>query len=137
MSWPCCATRPTPGSDIVLVADADGVIFLTSAPGWKFRTLGPLPSQTVERLRSTRQYEKQPLEPLDIAAQKQLDNGGRVLTIRTALSGLPEANVNAAYLEQTRTLPGTQLKLIILANLAPSRATAGGVAMIVAFAMLA
>jgi two-component system C4-dicarboxylate transport sensor histidine kinase DctB len=95
----------TPGSDIVLVADADGVIFLSSVPGWKFRTLAPLPPQTMQRLTSTRQYEKQSLEPLDITPQKQLDHGGRVLSVATGMSGTPAADAPANWLEQTRTLP--------------------------------
>lgn len=50
----------------VLVVDRDGVVFLSSRPAWRFRTLAPLTSQAQARQRETRRYEGRNLAPLPI-----------------------------------------------------------------------
>lgn len=42
--------------ETVLLADQEGVVFLSSVPQWKYHALGPLSDATRERLRLTRQY---------------------------------------------------------------------------------
>ena len=39
-----------------LVADGNGIVFLTTEPAWKFRTLRNLRREIVDRLAATRQY---------------------------------------------------------------------------------
>ncbi len=50
--------------DTLLLADAEGVVFLSSARQLRYRTLAPLPTAVGERLAATRQYGKQRLQPL-------------------------------------------------------------------------
>lgn len=54
--------------DTVLLADADGVVFLSSEPAWHYRTLAPLPEPVRARLVETRQYGTHPLLPLAAGA---------------------------------------------------------------------
>ncbi len=53
------------GDDLLLVSDAKGIVFMANQPGWRYRTLRPLSEQDHLELASTRQYDKQPLKPLD------------------------------------------------------------------------
>lgn len=50
--------------DMVLLADAEGVVFLASVPSWKYRSLGPLSEAALQDLRSTRQYANHVITPL-------------------------------------------------------------------------
>ncbi|WOB05903.1 sensor histidine kinase [Piscinibacter gummiphilus] len=50
--------------ETVLLADQEGVVFLSSAPEWKYRALGPLSESVRERFRQTRQYGDAPLQPI-------------------------------------------------------------------------
>ena len=54
------------GGETVFVSDINGVIFLSSRADWKYRTLGPLTSETLERIRQGRQYRGTELRPLDL-----------------------------------------------------------------------
>lgn len=49
----------------VFVANRDGVILLSSEPGWRYATLQPLTEAQRARIRETRQFGSQPLDPLD------------------------------------------------------------------------
>ncbi len=51
--------------EIVFVTDANGVIFLSSRTGWRYRVLRALDPATRERLARTRQYGQIPRQPLD------------------------------------------------------------------------
>ena len=50
--------------DPLLLADADGVVFLASARRLRYRSLSPLPAATLARLRDTKQYGDAPPMPL-------------------------------------------------------------------------
>ncbi|PRA63969.1 two-component sensor histidine kinase [Pseudomonas sp. MYb187] len=52
------------GNDILLVSDARGIIFIANQDGWRYRELKPLSSADHAELAATRQYDKQPLVPL-------------------------------------------------------------------------
>ncbi|MDR2307633.1 MAG: hypothetical protein LBE53_10620 [Paucimonas sp.] len=52
------------GSDILLVSDARGITFIANQDGWRYRELQPLDGADRAELAETRQYDKQPLVPL-------------------------------------------------------------------------
>jgi len=52
------------GSDILLVSDARGITFIANQEGWRYRELRPIPPADRAELAETRQYDKQPLVPL-------------------------------------------------------------------------
>lgn len=52
------------GSDILLVSDARGITFIANQDGWRYRELQPISSADRAELAETRQYDKQPLVPL-------------------------------------------------------------------------
>ncbi|MDR0212338.1 MAG: sensor histidine kinase [Pseudomonas putida] len=52
------------GSDILLVSDARGITFIANQEGWRYRELRPISAADRADLAETRQYDKQPLVPL-------------------------------------------------------------------------
>jgi two-component system, NtrC family, C4-dicarboxylate transport sensor histidine kinase DctB len=54
------------GADAVALADADGIVFLSSNRNWRYWTLAPLAADTQKRLLQTRQYGDSTLQTLPI-----------------------------------------------------------------------
>jgi len=52
------------GGDPLLLADADGVVFLASARRLRYRSLSPLPAAALARLHDSKQYGEAPPAPL-------------------------------------------------------------------------
>ncbi|MBN9668998.1 sensor histidine kinase [Roseibium aggregatum] len=61
------------GGELVFASDENGVIFLSSRPEWRYKTLSVLPERVQETIRSTRQYAGQNLEP--VSGQPVHSNG--------------------------------------------------------------
>ena len=68
-------------TDVVLAVDANGVIFLSSNPEWRFHTLGPLPPAAAQRIETTRQYWNVQLTPLRVEVKKVFADGARAVTV--------------------------------------------------------
>ena len=103
-------------TDVVLAADANGVIFLSSNPHWRFRTLGPLPAAAAQRIATTRQYWNMQLTPLRVEVEKVLPDGARAVTV-DANEG--EWQPNSNYLELRQTVPEAGWNLILLSSRRP------------------
>lgn len=96
--------------DIVLASDAHGVVFLASQDAWRYRLLEPLSDAEQRELTATRQYADQPLRPLAYQVDEPMDNGGRLVRVRTPdVPALP-----GRVLWQTQPLPGTPWQLHLL-----------------------
>lgn len=70
--------------DPVLVTDPDGVVLLTSEPGWRFRALAPVAEPTARRLRQSLQFGEARFEPLPFErppAAGAADGGGDLLRL--------------------------------------------------------
>ena len=61
------------GSDTLLVSDARGIIFIANQSGWRYRYLKPLNDSDHAELKITRQYDKQPLTPLQYQSLRRFD----------------------------------------------------------------
>jgi two-component system C4-dicarboxylate transport sensor histidine kinase DctB len=110
------------GADKVMLVDSNGVIFLTSASAWKFKTLHPLSASVRAELDQTRQYHAQALPPLTLAHDEALANGTRLLAIRDGNAGLAPAPPR--MLAQTRSLAPRDWTFIYLSDLNAARANA-------------
>ncbi|MDB5984293.1 MAG: dctB 2 [Pseudomonas sp.] len=62
------------GGDLLLVSDAKGIVFIASQPDWRYRELQPLSAQDRAELAATRQYDKQPLSPLNRQVLRAFDD---------------------------------------------------------------
>lgn len=85
----------TKSGDTVLLADSNGVIFLSSLPAWKYRTLAELHDSVRARMRSQRQYGDYPLTPLDATASSP--TGTWPETLRAMLPGSGEQRYRLQY----------------------------------------
>ncbi|MEP4769133.1 MAG: ATP-binding protein [Roseibium sp.] len=56
------------GGELVFASDADGVIFLSSQPEWRYRTLSALSPDARKKLAAARKYVGQALEPISKGA---------------------------------------------------------------------
>ncbi|QFU03115.1 C4-dicarboxylate transport sensor protein DctB [Halomonas sp. THAF5a] len=50
--------------ETVLLSDANGVVILSSRPGWRYRTLAPIGPAAMDEIRQQRQFLERPLERL-------------------------------------------------------------------------
>ena len=62
------------GSDILLVSDARGIVFIANQPGWRYRLLASLSDTDRAELKATRQYDKQTLTPLKHELIRRFDD---------------------------------------------------------------
>lgn len=110
------------GADKVALVDANGVVFLTSAPAWKFKTLQPLADAVRAELEQTRQYHAQALPALTLAHDEAQANGTRLLAIRDSDGGLAAAPPR--MLAQTRSLAPRDWTFMYLSDLNAARGNA-------------
>ncbi len=91
--------------ETIIVSDSFGVLFLSSKPEWKYRSLRPLPPQTRKRLQEI-QYLQSPLTA--IAMERQAIKGGNILRLD-----------DSSFLEQSQQLPDYGWRIHYLTDLAP------------------
>jgi len=113
----------------VLVSDGDGVILLSSVPGWRFRTLAPLSPGVIARIRATRQYEGVPLTPIQLVTETLLSSSARIV-LATADRDVPAR----LMLLTERRMAEPAWQVAVLWDLAPARSAARGAAVTAAFA---
>jgi len=111
----------TQGSDKVALVDANGVVFLSSDPEWKFKALKPLTANVRAELEQTRQYFAQSLPALSLAHDEPLANGNRLLAIR---DGHTRPGTPPMMLAQTRSLSPREWTFIYLSDLDAARGNA-------------
>lgn len=79
------------GGERVFASDENGVIFLSSHPEWRYRTLDALPQNIRQTISNTRQYAGQDLDPVSsqpVHSKDQLTIGDRVFRHNSAEVGL-------------------------------------------------
>jgi two-component system, NtrC family, C4-dicarboxylate transport sensor histidine kinase DctB len=103
-------------TDVVLAADANGVIFLSSNPEWRFHTLGPLLPAAAQRIAATRQYWNVQLTPLRVEVKKVFAEGAQAVTV-DANNG--EWQPDSDYLELRQPVPEAGWNLILLSSRRP------------------
>ncbi|WP_030140847.1 MULTISPECIES: ATP-binding protein [Pseudomonas] len=69
------------GSDTLLVSDARGIIFIANRPGWRYRHLRALSDSDLAELKATRQYDKQPLQPLAYEPLRRFDDNSHLARV--------------------------------------------------------
>ncbi len=95
------------GDDLLLLSDARGIVFIASQPEWRYRELHPLSAQDRAELRTTRQYDKQPLSALQ---RRQL----QAFSDSSHLTRVASAQGDVDYLWQSLPLPGEDWTLHLL-----------------------
>ena len=112
------------GADKVLLADAHGVVFLTSVPEWKYRTLAPLAPAVRQELEASRQYFSHALTPLGLREERRIDGGASIVEVPAVV---PDAGPDTRMVSQVRSLAPRKWQFVYLSDLAPARASARNV----------
>nr|WP_315212544.1 ATP-binding protein [uncultured Duganella sp.] len=112
------------GADKVLLADAHGVVFLTSVPEWKYRTLAPLAPAVRRELEASRQYFSHALTPLGMREVRRIDGGASIIAVPDAAS---DTGPRSHMVSQARSLAPRKWQFVYLSDLAPARASARNV----------
>jgi two-component system C4-dicarboxylate transport sensor histidine kinase DctB len=99
-------------TDVVLAADVNGVIFLSSNPEWRFHTLGPLPPAAAQRIAATRQYWNVQLKPLRVEVKKVFADGAQAVTVDANNGWQPDSD----YMELRQPVPEAGWNLILLSS---------------------
>jgi len=109
----------------IAVADGNGVLFLSSEPNWKYRTLRSLSHETMGRLAETRQYsEAGLLSPLGLREVRSLEGGAAVVQIMAEPIQHLHPRTFVEYVAQGTRVFGTDWRLLIFSELTPVRASA-------------
>ena len=126
------------GDETVLVADANGVVFLTSFPGWKYHTLHPLSAAGRARIDTKRQYEgPDALEEIGLVVRRRLAPNAEIDTV----AGPNPFNSGASGKRRTdfvvvsRTVAGTDWRIMSLTDIAPARKSARYAALVAALGL--
>ncbi len=112
--------------ETLLLADQDGVVFLSSNRQLRYRTLRPLPTAIGERLAETKQYGEPPITPL---ADRPLPLDATE-PVRLALTGQPERE----WLIHARPVGNSGWQVVQLGNPGEARSAATAAATAVTFA---
>ena len=94
------------GGENVWVSDADGVIFLASNPGWKYRSVEPLDGATQARLRSEQKYLGHRVSALALQLQQQSPQGNALVRLRSDSPDADTAISDQRYLLHRRQVDG-------------------------------
>lgn len=98
----------------VIVVDPDGVLFLSSQPDWRFKTLAPLTDVEAARVRDSRRYGKLSLSALSISSpDARVQNG---VQVSIEIENSPRGRVQGKFLVLEETMVDTNWRVILLAR---------------------
>ncbi len=103
------------GSDMVMLVDEHGVIFLTSLPALQYKTLAPLSQATLDRLALTHKYHRQSLQPVGLTVTENFSDGAQVVSIGGA--GSTNAFAGSFLMTQTSTTLQPGWRFLLLSDL--------------------
>ncbi len=116
----------------LLVVDGHGIVFLSSEPRWKFKTLRGLSQEVVDRLTTTRQYGGEPsLPPLGVQSLREIDDTTAVIALEADDPGA----LAPTYMAHHGPVADTGWRLYFLADMSPVRATARNSAIVAALVL--
>lgn len=99
-------------SDAVLVVDGNGVVIMSSVPGWKFRTLALLSPQELQEVDELPQYPAQSVRPLSMTVEKIIARGASLVRL-PATQGLPQT---VSRVIQERPMAQLGWRLVIVSD---------------------
>ena len=123
------------GADPVALADADGIVFLSSVSNWRYRTLGPLPADTQSGLLQTRQYGDSVLQTLPFRRSPPVWGVETPASRRTDLVQVDKNGNASALLMQTAAVGPLGWKLILFSSTEAAFMAARNVAVATALAL--
>ena len=111
----------------VIVSDHHGVIFMSSEPGWLFKSLTPLTDKARRQIETSRRYPVERLEELDMQV---ISSGIEGSVIRK----IGDPGVSEVFLSNLRAMPAAGWTLHVLT---PAKAATGSAVTVTAVILLA
>jgi len=108
-----------------LVTDPDGVIFISTRPEWKYRSLTTLSAETLSRIRTSRRYADVEPTPLGMLDSQPRGDGASTLvrvsqaTAYNSFGDLTEGVEEAGYLMRSSPMPAAGWTVHTLTSLDP------------------
>ncbi|MEO3428833.1 ATP-binding protein [Pelagibius sp. CAU 1746] len=96
----------------VIVTDPHGVIFISSRPAWRYRSLAPLGEEALAAIAENRRYRTVDLLPLDLRIDVLKDGTPQLMTV----AGEDEADGGIEYVKVSRDMPEAGWTLHVLAS---------------------
>ncbi len=104
------------GNDQVMLVDENNVIFLSSVPKLKYKTIGRLDQKTIDRLNETHQYFKQELDPIHFVNAGFLP-GTRIISIKEEGRKTDQENPAGSFLvTEGKTMSQANWRFILLSD---------------------
>ncbi len=103
--------------DCILAADANGVVFLSAIPEWKFHTLAPLSASAKVQLRDTQQYSDVALTPLAAGVQITPSASPQRVTFPSLARSETSQDQVSNVLVQSRTAGPLASQVLLLSNM--------------------
>jgi len=119
----------------VVVTDPEGVIFITTRPDWRYRSLYPLSGEERQRIEGGRRYAGTRVVPMDFKIREILDDASRLVTLEPSGGGQPQGGFS--YLMQQVAMPEAGWRVHLLTPLDPLRRRVGWSLVIASFAFAA
>ena len=104
------------GADVVALADADGIVFLSSESNWRYQTLAPLAADTQTRLLQTRQYGDSVLQTLPVRPARPVRGIEMQAGLRSDLVRFDGSGPAPALLMQTAQVGPLAWKLVLFSS---------------------
>jgi len=99
--------------DSFLVSDPDGVIFITTRPEWRYKTLEPLKNEVIERIMESKRY---PIDSLALLSDAVVKMDGRLQILEIVTGG--DNSGPKRMLRQSRMMPQAGWTVHILSDTA-------------------
>ena len=108
----------------LLVTDADGIIFISTRPEWKFKSLRPLSGPDLQRIAGSLRYGSYSLSALDVVKREPIGDGAEMITLLHTKPGTIQSEAfdgvePRQYVLQDKTVPGFGLSVSVLASMKP------------------
>ena len=101
---------------VILIADGNGILFASSRPDFRLRSLAPLPDGIRERIEQTQQFP--------LAAVRPLDANASVITPGVVELSIQQGNETERFLSSSQPLEMPGWHAIVLTSLDPVRVQA-------------
>jgi len=125
-------------SDMAMITDANGVIFLSTEPTWKFKSINPLSSATQASIAATHQYDAPgALQTIGLTEREPISAGSSIAAFApgTDLGPAGPRFLASRFLLLKRPVSGTDWYLLTLSNIKSAQVAAVNAALGAALSM--
>ena len=105
------------GTDRVVIADDLGVIFASSHPAWKFKTIRPLDPSALKALQDSLRYSDATLSPLPVTSERPIAKDQRIIAVQEQPQ--QDSGHSQDYLVQSALMPELDWQVHVFSPMKP------------------